>query len=142
MIAIALGYNDLTSNIPNSALYSQIIRNLSRGRKCQVLQTIRIDYSDIPKIDSIVADIKEEVKKACPALITVGRPFRASLRDFQDDHVTVVCDFHFNLPPAGDMYWENRQKVLQAIDRAIRKNGCNVFQVAQFTGDTLNKRNY
>jgi len=84
------GYNELTSKIPNSRLHSQTIRNLSRVTRCQVLQTVRLKYSDIPKLDSILADIKEEVKKACPSVITVGRPFRAHFREMQDDHIYVV----------------------------------------------------
>ena len=128
--------------LPNTRLLKETIRNLSRCKSCQVVQTIRLKFSDIPKIESILASIKEEVKQACPSIITVGRPFRATLRDFQDDHITVVCDFHFNLPPSGDLYWDNRQKVLQAIDLAMRKNSKEFHQASSYTSGQLNKRSY
>lgn len=128
--------------IPNSKLLGQTIKNLSRGKMCQVLQTIRLKYSDIPKIDTVLASFKEEVKKACPAVITEGRPFRAHLRDFQDDHITIVCDFHFHLPPSGEIYWDNRQKVLKAIDAALHKSGVNFYHLPTHTNTVVNKRNY
>jgi small-conductance mechanosensitive channel len=135
-------YNDLTMGIPNSKFLGQSIKNLSRCKMCQVLQTIRLKYSDILKIDTVLSSIKEEVKKACPSVITEGRPFRAHLRDFQDDHITVVCDFHFHLPPSGEVYWDNRQKVLKAIDVAMRKSGVNFYHMPTYTNTVLNKRNY
>mmetsp|Transcript_15604 Transcript_15604/g.22228 ORF Transcript_15604/g.22228 Transcript_15604/m.22228 type:complete len:454 (+) Transcript_15604:230-1591(+) len=135
-------YNELKMGLPNTRLLKETIRNLSRCKSCQVVQTIRLKYSDIPKIESILASIKEEVKQACPSIITVGRPFRATLRDFQDDHITVVCDFHFNLPPSGDLYWDNRQKVLQAIDLAMRKHSKEFHQASSYTSGQINKRSY
>jgi hypothetical protein len=34
-----------------------------------------------------------------------------------------VVNSHFYIPPTGDDYWNNRQAVMMAINRAIKKNG-------------------
>jgi hypothetical protein len=34
-----------------------------------------------------------------------------------------MVDAHFNVKPIGTEYWKNRQKVMEAIFRAVEKNG-------------------
>jgi len=41
------------------------------------------------------------------------------------DHLEVVVDAHFAIKPTGVEYHDNRQKVLQAIYRAVKKTGVN-----------------
>mmetsp|Transcript_26572 Transcript_26572/g.78596 ORF Transcript_26572/g.78596 Transcript_26572/m.78596 type:complete len:97 (+) Transcript_26572:182-472(+) len=74
------------------------------------------------KMDKVVSEIKEEIKLSCPELILDGsRPFRVHWRDFKQDHLEVIVDCHFNLKPVGDAYFNNRQRVLEAIARAVHR---------------------
>jgi small-conductance mechanosensitive channel len=111
--------------IPNSQVVGQRIQNLSRAETCQVKQTLWFKYDDIDKMEAIVKAIKDEIQTSCPKLITDGsRPFRVHFSDFKDDHFEVAVDVNFNFSPAkGDEYLDNRQVVLQAIARAVEKNG-------------------
>jgi small-conductance mechanosensitive channel len=68
-------------------------------------------------------DIKDEVKRSCPKVITDGsRPFRAHWREYNHDHITVVVNFHFDIPPRTQEYLDNQEQVLLAIARAVKKN--------------------
>ena len=101
-----IGEDDIVVRIPNAQLVNQRFSNLSRLFKCQVKQKIRFSYDDIQKVPEIVQVIKYEIKASCPKLIVDGsRPFRVHWREFQDDHLEVVIDSHFNLPPTGNVYW-------------------------------------
>jgi hypothetical protein len=80
-------------------------------------------YSDVDKLPKLTHDIKCEIRSACPSVITDGsRPFRCFWTNFQSNHLEVVVDAHFRIKPVGDAYWDNRQRVLQAIDRAVKAN--------------------
>jgi hypothetical protein len=104
-------------------LSGQRIYNLSRTPKSQVLQTLRVCYDDADKIPTFLEAIKTEVKKL-PKIITDGtRPFRAHWRNYEDDHLEVVVDFHFNIKPTGNEYHDNRQQVLEAIFQAATNTG-------------------
>jgi hypothetical protein len=71
-----------------------------------------------------VEAIREEIKSSCPQLITDGtRPFRVFWTNYNEDHLEVVVNTHHNIAPLGDAYWINRQNVLQAIQRAVKKFG-------------------
>ena len=66
--------------------------------------------------------MKTEIRATCPKLITdKSRPFRAFWTDYKEDHLEVMIDTHFNIPPFSDDYWLNRQNVLIAITKAITK---------------------
>jgi small-conductance mechanosensitive channel len=144
MICMHIDHNELLVRIPNSELHGKSVASLSRGKMCQVKQTLRINHSDVDKIDNLLHDIKDEVLKATtPDIIPQGqgRPFRAHLRDMEDDHLSVVCEFHFNIRPSGDVYWDNRQRTLQAIQRALRRNAIQLVSTTSF-GSALNERKY
>lgn len=97
---------------------------MSRTPRSQVKQDLRVSYDDAAKIPALLENIKEEIKKDCPKLITDGsRPFRAHWRNWEDDHLQVVVDCHFMITPTGGEYWDNRQTVLQAIANAAKKTG-------------------
>jgi small-conductance mechanosensitive channel len=117
-------YDELEEIIPNSELGMQRVSNLSRMKKCQVKQQLRVKYEDIDKLEGFLASILEEIKAACPKAITDGqRPFRAFFTDFKEDHLRVMVDTHYNLPPMGEVYWKNRHNCMLAIHRAAKKNG-------------------
>lgn len=116
--------DELTVRIPNTELAGQRVYNLSRTPRSQVTQTLRISYDDASKIPQLLTAIKEEIKTSCPKLITDGsRSFRANWRNYEDDHLQVVVDCHFTIKPTGDEYWDNRQSMLEAIYRAVKKTG-------------------
>mmetsp|Transcript_5255 Transcript_5255/g.11626 ORF Transcript_5255/g.11626 Transcript_5255/m.11626 type:complete len:507 (+) Transcript_5255:69-1589(+) len=116
--------DELTVRIPNTELAGQRVYNLSRTPRSQVTQTLRISYDDAAKIPLLLTAIKEEIKTSCPKLITDGsRSFRANWRNYEDDHLQVVVDCHFTIKPTGDEYWDNRQSMLEAIYRAVKKTG-------------------
>jgi hypothetical protein len=60
-----------------------------------------------------------------PALITDGsRGFSIYWTGIEDGMLEVVINqTHFYIRPIGDAYWENRQKVMKALHKAIEKNG-------------------
>ncbi len=131
-----------------SQLSDQRVYNLSRTRRSQVQQVLRVSYEDAAKIPKFLESIKEEIRNSCPKLITDGsrwvrayirlnqtptctnsvisilhRPFRAHWRNYEDDHLEIVVDAHFTIPPTGNEYWDNRQSMLEAISHAAKKSG-------------------
>jgi small-conductance mechanosensitive channel len=116
-------------NVPNAALASQKVSNVSRVRQCQVQQTIRLLYDDVDKIPQLIESIRNEIEEACPKLITDGtRPFRVHWTEFNEDHLEIMVNTHHNLAPMGDAYWKNRQAVLMAIARAVKKHDIELAQ--------------
>ena len=88
-----------------------------------VAQTLQLPYSTIDQLPKIFDDIKAEIQKSCPTIITDGsHPFQCYWVNFGKDHVEVRVNVHFRISPVGDRYYENRQECLMAIDRAIRNN--------------------
>uniref|UniRef100_A0A7S0TAV2 Mechanosensitive ion channel MscS domain-containing protein n=1 Tax=Pseudo-nitzschia delicatissima TaxID=44447 RepID=A0A7S0TAV2_9STRA len=117
------GSDDILYTVPNTELVNTKLSNLSRVKSCQVSQTLRFPYSAMEKLTKLSHDIKAEIRTACPAVITDGsRPFRCYWTNFQKDYLEVMVNAHFRIPPVGDAYYENRQRCLLAIDRAIRRN--------------------
>jgi len=124
------GSDELMVTIPNADLLSQRVCNLSRIHQSQVKQTLQFSYNDSDKLPQLLQDIKTEIRSSCPTVITDGsRPFRVFWTSYQADHLEVVVDAHFRIKPVGDAYHENKQNVLQAINRAVKKNNVN-FQFA------------
>jgi small-conductance mechanosensitive channel len=112
--------NNIVTRVPNTLLSSQKVSNLSRIKQSQVKQNLRFHYKDATVLPQLLEDIKTEIRKSCPKLITDNsRPFRAVWTDYSEDHLEVMIDTHFNIPPYSDAYWTNRQNVLMAITRAI-----------------------
>ena len=110
-------------SIPNTMLANQKFSNLSRTKKSQIKQTLKFRYEDAERLPQILHDIKKEIIKACPSVITDGsRPFHVVWTDYEGDHLKVMVDINFNLPPTGDIYHNNRQRCLMAILRAMKNN--------------------
>lgn len=121
------------TRVPNAQLALQKVSNLSRTPQCQVAQTLRFHYEDVDEIPDLLQSIKQEIVKACPHLITDGtRPFRVFWTDINEDHLSVMVNTHHNLPPMGDAYWLNRQAVLMAIARAVKKHNVELAQLYSF----------
>ena len=121
MDTVLRGGDNIVQRVPNTLLSSQKVKNVSRIRQCQVRQVLRFHYEDADKIPDLLEDIREEIKQACPRLITDNsRPFRVFWTNFNNDHLEVVVDTHHNIAPIGDAYWNNRQAVLMAISRAVK----------------------
>jgi small-conductance mechanosensitive channel len=120
---VLAGPDEISIKIPNCQMANQQVSNISRATRSQVKQELWFSYDDIDKLSVLILDIKDEIRKACPKLITDGsRPFRVHWREFKNDHLEVVVDCRFDLPPTGNPYWDNRQKVLEAIAAAAAKN--------------------
>jgi len=109
-------------NVPNKQLANQRVGNITRGKWCSVTQTVWFSYEDIDKIAKVCNDIKTCIKERCPMLETETRIFRVSLDDFKRDHLEVVVDACFRLPPYSNAYYENRQQVMFAIADGAGKN--------------------
>jgi small-conductance mechanosensitive channel len=125
--------DNIIMSVPNSILSGQRISNLSRQKQCQVKQILRFNYDDAEQIPALLESIRSEIKKACPRLVTdSSRPFRVFWTGYNEDHLEVMVDTHHNIAPIGDAYWQNRQNVLLAISRAVKKNGLEFAQLYTF----------
>ena len=118
-----VGSDNISVKIPNSQLTSQRVSNLSSIHQSQVHQLLRFKYSDLDKLSFVLNDIKDEIKTSCPRLILDGtKPFQAVLTQYQADHIQAVVNCHFDIPPGSGEYTNNRQEVLLAIARALKRN--------------------
>lgn len=122
-----IGDDNVAIKIPNKDMVSQRVSNLSRTQLSRVFQTIRFQYSDLDKLPNVLNDIKSEIKTSCPSVILDGsKPFQALLSAYKEDHVEAIVNVHFNIPPATNEFANNRQQVLLAVARALRKNDVQV----------------
>lgn len=119
------GSNDQVTTIPNAQLEGIQVCNLSRNKMCQVKQMLRFRYQDASQLPAVLKSIKEEIIAACPKIVTDGRrPCRVVWTDYCDTHLEVMVDVHFDgIKPIGDAFWDNRQEVLFAIQRAVDRQG-------------------
>jgi len=116
------GGDELVTSIPNSQLSNIRVTNRSNQRYSQVKQILRFDYSDVDRIPTLVATIKEEIRSSCPEVVTDGsHPFRVVWSNFEADHLEVSVDCRLRCPPIGNKYAEARQNILIAIARAVKK---------------------
>ena len=114
------GYDEKVTRIPNEEVANKRICNISRMKKSQIKQTLRFRHSDWNKITPFCNDVKEEISKECSELITDGsRPFRATLREINQDHLAFVIDTRFNIRPGSSEFFDNQDKVLQIICRSL-----------------------
>jgi MscS family membrane protein len=116
-------YNNQTEIIPNSVLGTQRVINLSRTKQCQLCVTLKFRYADCDKLTAVCASILEEIQAASPDLLISdgSKPFRAHVTGFKDYYVQVDVNTHYNCPPFGQTFCDNRHDVLLAIHRAITK---------------------
>lgn len=118
-----VGYDNISVKVPNSQLTSSRVSNLSRISQSRVYQSLRFQYADLDKLPDVLEDIKSEIRFSCPKLIADGsKPFQALIKSYETDHIEGFINFHFNIPVNSGAYAENRQVVLLAIARALKKN--------------------
>ena len=126
------GADDIQVRIPNSEIASKRIYNISRMKRSQVKQKLRFKYSDIDKIPKLISDLKREIRAACPKLVVDGsRPFRVHWRGIEDEpalsgSLIVVVDTHHDIRPMSDAYYDNREKVMEAIMEATKQNNMKI----------------
>lgn len=124
MDTLVRGPDGVMVAVPNKDLADKPIRNLSRVQISSVKQELRFKYSDADKIPKLMEDIKNEIKVACPEVIVDGsRPFRAYWTGYGTLGLEVHVEAHFRIKLLGVPFWENRQKMLVAINDAVKKNG-------------------
>lgn len=119
-------YDGAILDVPNAQLGGQRLVNVSKTKTCQVLTKLRFSYDDIQRIPGALELCKDEIKAACPELITDGsKPFWAMISSFETLFVEVTFNTNFSLPPTGEKFWANRQELFLAIDRGVKKAGLN-----------------
>jgi small-conductance mechanosensitive channel len=116
--------DDSLISIPNTVLAQGHYHNLSsRLPSSRVHQQLRFHYKDAARLPNILKSIKEEIRLGCPSLILnhASLPFRVHWTSFDKDYLEVVVEAHFSIPSSESLeYWDNRQRVLQAINRATK----------------------
>lgn len=86
-------------------------------------------------------DIKDEIIKACPEVITDGtRPFRAFWTGYGTVGLEATVDAHFRIKLLGTPFWENRQNMLIAINAAVKKNRMEFLAVDEKLFNALYKK--
>lgn len=69
-------------------------------------------------------DIKDEIRKACPDIVDDGsRPFRAYWTGYGSLGLEATIEAHFRIKLLSDQFWQNRQNMLVAINKAVKRNG-------------------
>lgn len=115
--------------VPHTDLIKQQVSNLSRVRYSHVHQTLRFRYEDADKIKGVISSIKNEICADCPSLITDGsRPFRVYWSNYGPEALEVTVEGHFRLRILSDEYYENRERVLMAIRRAVKRHDLRFAQ--------------
>lgn len=110
-------------SVPNNDLVKQQVSNLSRVNLSQVSQTLRFRIKDADAMPAVLKTIKEEIRHVSPHVITDGsRPFRVVWSDYGPDFLQVNVEVHLRIRPIGDEYWATRQRILQAIGKAVKKH--------------------
>ena len=118
--------------VPNAQLAGQKMSNLSEIKKAQVKQTLRFDYADADKIPELIHEIKQEIMKTCKKLVVDGsRPFRVHFTNYMEDHLEVTVVTHHNISPVSGEYHDNRQDLLLAINRAVKRCGMRFAQMVK-----------
>jgi len=135
------GYDEYITRIPNQEFANRRICNISRMKKCQIKRSFRFRHQDLKKITPVCQQIKDNLKEEIEELISDGsRPFRVTLREVHEDHLLVVMDTHYNLPPFGDTYFNTLHKILNIVCLALRDNdvtlACKTYLVAPQSNDS------
>lgn len=113
---------ELLTAVPNRDLANQRLTNLSRLKYAQVTQTLRFGFKDARLISEIIQEIRKEIRETCPHVVTNGtRPFRIFLSNYGDYALEVTVDVRMSIPPVGDQFFQGRQDVLLAINRALTR---------------------
>jgi small-conductance mechanosensitive channel len=116
------GADELVHTFPNAKLEGISVSNLSRNERCQVKQTLRFHYEDVHKLPALLETMKQNIIDATtPHIVTDGsRPCRVVWSDYTERFLEVQVDVHFDgIQPIGPKFWDNKQKVLMAIQKSV-----------------------
>lgn len=117
--------DEMIMAIPNKDLASSQLINLSKIKMSRFKQDLRFFYDDSQKLPVVLSEIKKEITKACPLVVTDGtKPLRAYLKNMAESYLEVEVEVKMRCRPGCEDYKKGKQDVLLAIDRAVRK--CNV----------------
>ena len=108
------------TRIPHSTLAKTQLVNMTRMQDSQVSQTLSLPNRGPTKIETLLQDISAEIRESCPK-VNAQQPFRVSLTDLSGDTIVITIESHFHIPRLSEEYWENRQAVLMAVNRAVVK---------------------
>lgn len=114
------GDDNSVTRIPHSTLAKTQLVNMTRMQDSQVSQTLSLPNHGSIKIESLLQDLRTEIRESCPKL-NAQEPFRVSLTDLSGDTIIISIESHFHIPRLSEEYWENRQAVLMAVNRAVVK---------------------
>jgi hypothetical protein len=85
-------------------------------KRSQIKYELKFFFHDIPKAGKIVDEIRQEIVRACPKLITDGsRAFRVMWTNIGDHYFVVTVDTHHEISPGSNEYWETNLAVLKGI---------------------------
>lgn len=102
METVIRGSDNTITSVPNAKLANQKISNYSRVRVSQVKQTLRFQYENADEIPGLLETMRTEIKQGCPKVILDGsRPFRIFFTNFNEDHLEVMVDTHYRIPPTS-----------------------------------------
>lgn len=115
--------DESTTKLPNSVFNQEQMVNLSRNGNSRVIEKLAVSYDSMQQIPKLVKSIKANLIKNCPKLVSDGsRPFIVSWNGYRQGYLEVLVDARFNIPPIGETYFENKQRVMEAIADAIVEN--------------------
>lgn len=119
MDVVMEGDDNSMTRIPHSVIAKTQIVNMTRMVDSQVSQTLALANHGPVKIETLLKSIQSEIRESCPKL-NEQQPFRVTLTDLGGDNKIVISiESHYDIPRLSEEYWENRQAVLMAINRAV-----------------------
>ena len=90
----------------------------------QVKQTLCFAYEYLHDIQDLVEEIKKEIGESCDEVIMDGsRSFRVTWSGYTPAGLEVIVNCKLKAPPKSGAYHVARQKVNEAIARAVKRKG-------------------
>ena len=109
-------FQNETEIIPNSAITSGKITNLTKLGSLRVDMPFAIRYgADIEKAKSIVLDV---LKKDINVLNVDGKQPRVAVNNLGENSVELLALPYVNCESYWDVYWDTRQKIVEALGEA------------------------
>ena len=116
--------DEIITKIPNSQLSNIRVSNLSTLKISQVKQSLSFAYNYLDVIPDLVIDIKKEIADSCDKVISdATRKLRVNWTGYSPTGLEVVVNCKLSVPPGTGAYHEARQEIMEAIARAVRRNG-------------------
>jgi len=114
--------SEMVTAVPNKEFSNQRLTNISRNKFSQVEQDVHFEYDDLDKLPVLVDEIKREIINSCPAVVTDGsKPFRVYFHEYADCFLKVKVDVRMIATHNSNSYFHNREQVLLAIGRAVKR---------------------